>query len=163
MEQEIKETNYEIIPEENSNSYLYLTKEEIEKNLIILINTYYFLIESCDLIIRQAQSLIAFKGVNFNQKRKQRHNLLLSKVKEFRNIMDSMVEDYAEAFQDGYVKKSDNLRKGSNFYTRISLLIADRCGDDDTFAKEKIIEEFIENMPPQGFLSNKILNKFHLK
>jgi hypothetical protein len=45
----------------------------------------------------------------------------------------------------------------------VIIQIADRCGNDDTGAKEQMIEEFIANMPQQGYLSNSTLNHFHLR
>ena len=89
---------------------------------------------------------------------------MLSEIAKFRTqLNESLVGDYEDAFRNGFCNKYDEVRRAGNYLARVVIQIADRCGNDDIGAKEQIIEEFIANMPRQGYLSNSTLNHFHLR
>ncbi len=140
-----------------------MTEEQIEKNLVLLVNTYYNIQEAADMILKEAENLLNYKGRQLVQRRKQRHNELLRNIARMRNLTDSLVDEYGDAFGADYVTKTDEVRRAGAYLSRIVLSIADRCGNDDTGAKESIIEEYIASMPPQGYLHQNIINQFHIK
>lgn len=140
-----------------------MTEEQIEKNLVLLVNTYYNIQEAADMILKEAENLLNYKGRQLVQRRKQRHNELLRNIARMRNLTDSLVDEYGDAFGADYVTKTDEVRRAGNYLARVILQIADRCGNDDTGAKEQMIEEFIASMPDGGYLNEEIKNNFYLK
>lgn len=140
-----------------------MTEEQIEKNLVLLVNTYYNIQEAADMILKEAENILKYKGRQLVQRRKQRHNELLRNIARMRNLTDSLVDEYGDAFGADYVTKTDEVRRAGNYLARVILQIADRCGNDDTGAKEQMIEEFISRMPDGGYLNEEIKNNFYLK
>jgi hypothetical protein len=140
-----------------------MTEEQIEKNLVLLVNTYYNIQEAADMILKEAENILKYKGRQLVQRRKQRHNELLRNIARMRNLTDSLVDEYGDAFGADYVTKTDEVRRAGNYLARVILQIADRCGNDDTGAKEQMIEEFIASMPDGGYLNEEIKNNFYLK
>jgi hypothetical protein len=140
-----------------------MTEEQIEKNLVLLVNTYYNIQEAADMILKEAENILKYKGRQLVQRRKQRHNELLRNIARMRNLTDSLVDEYGDAFGADYVTKTDEVRRAGNYLARVILQIADRCGNDDTGAKEQMIEEFIASMPDGGYLLEEIKNNFYLK
>ena len=140
-----------------------MTEEQIEKNLVLLVNTYYNIQEAADMILKEAENLLNYKGRQLVQRRKQRHNELLRNIARMRNLTDSLVDEYGDAFGADYVTKTDEVRRAGNYLARVILQIADRCGNDDTGAKEQMIEEFISRIPDGGYLNEKIKNNFYMK
>lgn len=140
-----------------------MTEEQIEKNLVLLVNTYYNIQEAADMILKEAENLLNYKGRQLVQRRKQRHNELLRNIARMRNLTDSLVDEYGDAFGADYVTKTDEVRRAGNYLARVILQIADRCGNDDTGAKEQMIEEFISRMPDGGYLNEEVRQNFHMR
>jgi hypothetical protein len=141
-----------------------MTPEELEKNLVLVVNSYYNIIEASDLLLREAERLLNIKGATLKQWQKQRHKWMMSEVDKIRKqLNDSLMGDYADAFSQGFCNKYDEVRRAGNYLARVILQIADRCGNDDTGAKEQMIEEFIASMPDGGYLNEEIKNNFYLK
>lgn len=141
-----------------------MTPEELEKNLVVVVNSYYNIIEASDLLLREAERLLNIKGATLKQRQKQRHKWMMDKIASFRNeLNDSLLGDYADAFRECFFDKYDEVRRAGNYLARVILQIADRCGNDDTGAKEQMIEEFISRMPDGGYLNNEIKNNFYMK
>ena len=140
-----------------------MTEQELEKNLAVLVNTYYMMQEGADMILKETERLLAEQGRVLHHKKKQKHNELMRKIAVIRNLIDTLSEDYGEAFKDNLVKKWDDLRMAGAFIARNNLTISDRCGNDETGRKENVIEEFIYFMPSNGYLSEEIRNKFFIK
>jgi hypothetical protein len=115
------------------------------------------------MILKEAENILKYKGRQLVQRRKQRHNELLRNIARMRNLTDSLVDEYGDAFGADYVTKTDEVRRAGNYLARVILQIADRCGNDDTGAKEQMIEEFIASMPDGGYLLEEIKNNFYLK
>jgi hypothetical protein len=141
-----------------------MTPEELEKNLVLVVNSYYNVIEASDLLLREAERLLNIKGATLKQRQKQRHKWMMSEVDKIRKqLNDSLMGDYADAFSQGFCNKYDEVRRAGNYLARVIIQIADRCGNDDTGAKEQMIEEFIASMPDGGYLNEEIKNNFYLK
>ena len=141
-----------------------MTPEELEKNLVLVVNSYYNIIEASDLLLREAERLLNIKGATLKQRQKQRHKWMMSEVDKIRKqLNDSLMGDYADAFNQSFCNKFDEVRRAGNYLARVILQIADRCGNDDTGAKEQMIEEFISRMPDGGYLNEEIKNSFYLK
>lgn len=141
-----------------------MTPEELEKNLVLVVNSYYNIIEASDLLLREAERLLNIKGATLKQRQKQRHKWMMGEIDKLRRqLNDSLMGDYEDAFCQGFCNKYDEVRRAGNYLARVILQIADRCGNDDTGAKEQMIEEFIKAMPEQGYLHQEIESKFYLK
>ena len=141
-----------------------MTPEELEKNLVLVVNAYYNTIEASDLLLKEAEKILNVKGATLKQRHKQRHKWMMEKIASFRKeLNDSLIEDYADAFSKGFFDKYDEVRRVGNYLARVILQIADRCGNDDTGAKEQMIEEFISRMPDGGYLNEEIKNNFYMK
>ena len=140
-----------------------MTEEQIEKNLVLLVNTYYNIQEAADMILKEAENILKYKGRQLVQRRKQRHNELLRNIARMRNLTDSLVDEYGDAFGADYVTKTDEVRRAGNYLARVILQIADRCGNDDTGAKEQMIEEFIASMPDGGYLNEEVRQNSHMR
>lgn len=140
-----------------------MTQEELEKNLVLLVNTYYNIQEGADMILKLIAKILKIQGRELQHKKRQKHNDLMAKITAIRNITDSLSEDYGEAFKTGYAKKTDRVRLDGAFLVRLMLKVCDRCGDDETGQKERYVEEFVENMPPKGHLSKEIEQLFYIK
>lgn len=141
-----------------------MTPEELEKNLVLVVNSYYNIIEASDLLLREAERLLNIKGATLKQRPKQRHKWMMSEVDKIRKqLNDSLMGDYADAFNQGFCNKYDEVRRAGNYLARVILQIADRCGNDDTGAKEQMIEEFISRMPDGGYLNEEVRQNFHMR
>ena len=141
-----------------------MTPEELEKNLVLVVNSYYNIIEASDLLLREAERLLNIKGATLKQRQKQRHKWMMSEVDKIRKqLNDSLMGDYADAFSQGFCNKFDEVRRAGNYLARVILQIADRCGNDDTGAKEQMIEEFIASMPDGGYLNEEVRQNFHMR
>jgi hypothetical protein len=141
-----------------------MTPEELEKNLVLVVNSYYNIIEASDLLLREAERLLNIKGATLKQRQKQRHKWMMSEVDKIRKqLNDSLMGDYADAFSQGFCNKYDEVRRAGNYLARVIIQIADRCGNDDTGAKEQMIEEFIASMPDGGYLNEEVKNNFYMK
>lgn len=89
---------------------------------------------------------------------------MMSEVDKIRKqLNESLMGDYEDAFNQGFCNKYDEVRRAGNYLARVIIQIADRCGNDDTGAKEQMIEEFIASMPDGGYLNEEIKNNFYLK
>lgn len=89
---------------------------------------------------------------------------MMSEVDKIRKqLNESLMGDYEDAFCQGFFDKYDEVRRAGNYLARVILQIADRCGNDDTGAKEQMIEEFISRMPDGGYLNEEIKNNFYMK
>ncbi|MBO5803566.1 MAG: hypothetical protein J6R25_00595 [Bacteroidales bacterium] len=141
-----------------------MTPEELEKNLVLVVNSYYNIIEASDLLLREAERLLNIKGATLKQRQKQRHKWMMGEIDKLRRqLNESLMGDYEDAFCQGFCNKFDEVRRAGNYLARVILQIADRCGNDDTGAKEQMIEEFIASMPDGGYLNEEIKNSFYLK
>ena len=141
-----------------------MTPEELEKNLVVVVNSYYNIIEASDLLLREAERLLNIKGATLKQRQKQRHKWMMEKIASFRNeLNDSLLGDYEDAFRECFFGKYDEVRRAGNYLARLIVTIVDRCGNDDEGIKEQMIEEFIASMPDGGYLNEEIKNNFYLK
>ena len=140
-----------------------MTPTEKEMNLVLLVNSYYNIQEAADMILRQAQAILNSQDRDLKQKQLQRHKRLMSRIEVMKREIESLEEDYGEAFADKFITKTDEVRRAGAYLARVILSIGDRCGNDDTGAKEQLIEEYIKAMPEQGYLHQEIESKFYLK
>lgn len=141
-----------------------MTPEELEKNLVVVVNSYYNIIEASDLLLREAERLLNIKGATLKQRQKQRHKWMMEKIASFRNeLNDSLLGDYEDAFRECFFGKYDEVRRAGNYLARLIVTIADRCGNDDEGIKEQRIENYIKRMPSGGYLSNEVRQNFRMR
>lgn len=139
-----------------------LPKEE-ERHLCCLVNTYYFLMEAADMILRESERLLGTQDKVLQFDIKRRHNLMMSKVKALKGDQDKFLGDYSRAFQGEWLKY-DDLRRSGALMARIALLTSDRTYSPDSISpKEKMIEKFIHSLPANSTLSNELLSKFTIR
>lgn len=115
------------------------------------------------MMLRQAQAILNSQDKDLKHKQLQRHKRLMSRIEVMKREIESLEEDYGEAFADKFITKTDEVRRAGAYLARVILSIGDRCGNDDTGAKEQLIEEYIKAMPEQGYLHQEIESKFYLK
>lgn len=140
-----------------------MTPVEKEMNLVLLVNSYYNIQEAADMMLRQAQAILNSQDKDLKHKQLQRHKRLMGRIEVMKREIESLEEDYGEAFANKFVTKTDEVRRAGAYIARIILNIGDRCGNDDTGAKEQLIEEYIKAMPEQGYLHQEIESKFYMK
>lgn len=144
------------------------SKEFNQNNLkteALVTNSYYMLMETADMMLREMEIQLAKRGRLLKQNIKQRYNFMMGKVNALKNLQDDFWKDYEGAFGDNY-NKTDSLRHSAAYMARIMLLIADRCytqEDNGNMEREQRIERYIYNMPDGGLLNDDLLKKFFVR
>lgn len=134
-----------------------------ERHLCCLVNTYYYLMEAADMILRESEKLLSSQNKVLQFDIKRRHNMMMNRIQALKGDQDKFLADYSRAFQGEWLKY-DDLRRSGALMARIALLIADRTYSPDSISpKEQMIEKFIYSLPTNSTLSNELLSKFTIR
>ena len=134
-----------------------------ERHLCCLVNTYYYLMEAADMILRESEKLLNTQNKVLQFDIKRRHNMMMNRIQALKGDQDKFLADYSRAFQGEWLKY-DDLRRSGALMARIALLTADRTYSPDSISpKEKMIEKFIHSLPTNSTLSNELLSKFTIR
>lgn len=149
---------------QNGETEVIKLTEQQEKELALMTNIYYMILEGADSLLYVTEKYFETVGKGMKGKNKVQHRLLMSQFKTMKNLMDNELEHYKESFNGDWAKW-DNLRTSGQYLLRINLLIGDRCHSDTDIEgeRERRIERYIYNMPENGGLSEELYNLFKMK
>lgn len=129
------------------------------KDINSLVNSYYIMSESLDMIMREMERQFSSLGKEVKHHVKQRHTEMMRLMRLLKTTQDKFISDY-DAFKGDW-SKYDELRKSGAYIARIMLLIADRTNTEENV--ENRIEKYLYRLKPQGVVSNELLGKFQIK
>ena len=134
-----------------------------EKELALLTNTYFMLLEAADMILRNTEVYFEAIGVSMVGKHKVKHRNLMSQIQTLKVMMDNEIKFYCESYKNDY-RKWDELRAGGAYFARLALEVGDRSySEEDDDSVEKQIAKYVHDLPPKGMLSNQLLMNFFIR
>ncbi len=136
--------------------------KEQEQKLALLVNSYYFLMEASDIILRQTEVYLASMGCGLIHHVKNRHKQMMKQIEVLKNNQLNFIKDYELGFGCDWTKYED-LRYTAAWYARLVLLIGDRCGFGDSDEKEKAIIKFIYDMESNGIIDHEMMEHLKIK
>lgn len=131
---------------------------KISSDLNSIVNCYYIMAETLDMMLRQMELEFDLLGKDVIHSVKSRHTEMMRLMRMLRVNQEKFLKDY-ETFKGDWMKY-DELRKSSAYISRIMLLVADRTLDDGEV--EKHIEDYIKSLPSTGVVSENLLQKFKI-
>jgi ribosomal protein L30/L7E len=124
-----------------------------------LVNTYYILAETLDMMIREMEAQFNELGKGVKHNVRQRHTEMMRLIRLLKTNQEKFIHDY-EAFKGDW-QKYDDLRNSAAYISRIMLLIADRTNDSGKVENE--IEAYLRRKKTTGVVSDELLNKFYIR
>lgn len=124
-----------------------------------LVNTYYILAETLDMMIREMEAQFNELGKGVKHNVRQRHTEMMRLIRLLKVNQEKFITDY-EAFKGDW-QKYDDLRNSAAYISRIILLIADRTNDRGKVENE--IEAYLRRKKTTGVVSDELLDKFYIR
>lgn len=131
----------------------------ISKDLNSIVNSYYILAESLDMLLRQMEIEFELLGKGVVHTVKSRHTEMMRLMRLLKTNQEKFLKDY-ESFKGDW-SKYDELRKSAAYISRIMLLVADRTLEDGKV--ERQIEDYIRSLPSTGAVSEELLQKMRIR
>lgn len=139
--------------------------EQQEKELALLTNMYYILMTGADQVLYKAEKYFGAIGFVMAGKMKVKHRLIMSQFITMKNHMEDIEKGYKEIFgEEAWEKRWDEIRVTAAYCVRLIALICDRCdSEEEDWKMEKMIEEYVSNLPSSGYCTEEFLKRFRVK
>ena len=138
-----------------------IKKQTMIADINSLVNTYYIMAESLDMILREMERQFESLGKGLKQHLKQRHSEMMRLIRLLKTTQEKFIQDY-QCF-NGEWRKYDELRMSAAYIARIMLYIADRTNCEDAGVSDQQIERYLREMKANGFVSDQLIEKFRIK